>query len=130
MTVYLVGNQVMLKTPNQAVRNTGVLVPDDDYPERTWYISRRTRKIHWFRNRKGWGIAIEIIGFLERNNVYGVKLPIDNTDTPREEVCKQEVERSSLPMIRLHGFEETYPPHEPQLIIPERHWLTDGQAML
>ena len=68
--------------------------------------------------------------FLEENDVYGVKLVIDNTGTPEVELRKQEVERSSLPMIRKYGHEEQYENYERQLIMAEKHWLCEGQAML
>lgn len=123
--LHLIGGGVFI-----GKRRCGFLSRDDDDPERVWYVSPRSRKEHWFKIWKGWGIAVAIVDFLEKNNVYGVKLRIDNTGTERAEVCKMEVETSSLPNLRLHGHVEQYEGFEPQIIMAEKHWLGDGQAML
>lgn len=109
----------MLRLPNGKIRRTGVIINDDDYPERIWYISQR-KDDHIFRIWDGWGIGVEIIEFLEKHNVYGVKLVIEG---------KKRL-MSSIPQLRLHGHVEQYEGFEPQIIMNEKLWLGDGQAML
>lgn len=115
MSLRLNGNAVMLGN-----RKVGFLSRDAEDAEKVWYISPRNRDKHYFVIYKGWGIAIEILKFLEEHDVYGVKLVID----------QKQLLKSSLAMIRLHGSEVQYQSFEPQLIMAEKHWLRDGQVML
>lgn len=113
--LHLNGNAVMFGT-----RKCGFLSRDTEDNEKIWYISPRTRSKHFFRIWKGWGVTLEIVAFLEKNDVYGIKLVIDG----------KEVQKSSLPMLRKHGNVIQYEPHETQLVMAEKHWLRGGQGML
>lgn len=112
--LYMLGNAVML-----GERRVGFLTRDDADPERIWYVSPRKNE-HMFRIWKGWGVAVEIVDFLEKHDVYGIKLVIDG---------KKRL-LSSIPQLRLHGHVEQYEGFEPQIIMAEKHWLGDGQVML
>lgn len=111
--LHLNGGAVMLGN-----KKVGFLSRDDE--EKIWYVSPRVRQKHYFKIFKGWGIATEIVIFLEEHDVYGVKLVID----------QRELLMSSLAMIRLHGSAIQYEGYEPQLVMAEKHWLQKGQAML
>lgn len=113
--LHLNGNAVML-----GGRKAGFLSRDDEDAEKIWYISPRRREKHYFRILKGWGIAVEIVEFLEKHDVYGIKLVIDG----------KELIMSSLEMVRLHGDSVQYSGFEPQIILAEKFWLKKGQAML
>lgn len=114
MSLHLIGGGVFIGT-----RRCGFLSRDDEDVERVWYVSPRSKE-HFFKIWKGWGIAVEIIDFLEAHDVYGVKIVVDG---------KKRL-TSSLPNLRLHGHVEHYEGFEPQIILAEKHWLTDGQEML
>lgn len=111
----LVGNAIML-----GERRVGFLSRDYDDPDKVWYVSPRESEKHYFVIWKGWGIALEIVEFLEAHDVHGVKLVID----------AKRVITSSLPNLRQHGHVEQYQNFERQVIMAEKHWLHDGQAML
>lgn len=113
--LHLKGNAVML-----GHRKAGFLSRDNEDHEKIWYISPRRRDRHFFKIFKGWGVAIEILEFLEKHDVYGIKLVIDG----------KELLMSSLTMIRLHGDNVQYGGFEPQIVLPEKFWLGKGQAML
>lgn len=113
--LHLNGGSVMLGS-----RKTGFLSRDDEDVERIWYISPRRRDKHFFKILKGWGIAVEILEFLEKHDVYGIKLVVDG----------RELLMSSLKMVRLKGDKVQYEGFEEQIILPEKFWLKKGQVML
>lgn len=113
--LHLKGNTLLLGD-----KKVGFLSRDDEDIEKIWYISPRSRNKHYFIIWKGWGVAVEIVEFLERHSVYGVKLVIDG----------RELIMSSLPNLRLNGHVEQYKKFEPQIIMAEKHWLSHGQVML
>lgn len=73
--LHLKGNAVML-----GARKAGFLSRDDADHEKIWYISPRRRDKHFFKIYKGWGVAIEILEFLEKHDVYGIKLVVDGKE--------------------------------------------------
>lgn len=101
-------------------RRVGFLSRDDTDCEKIWFVSPRRMDKHYFRIWKGWGVAVEIVEFLEEHSVYGVKLVID----------AKRLIMTSLPNLRLHGHVEQYSGFEPQIIMAEKHWLGNGQVML
>lgn len=113
--LHLNGNTLML-----GHRNTGFLSRDDEDHEKIWYISPRCRERHFFRIFKGWGVAVDIVEFLEKHHVYGIKLVVDG----------KEVLMSSLEMVRVYGENVQFGGFERQLVMAEKHWLRKGQIML
>lgn len=113
--LHLNGNAVML-----GAKKAGFLSRDDEDHEKVWYISPRRRDKHFFKIYKGWGIAVEILEFLEKHDVYGIKLVIDG----------KELLMSSLKIVRLHGDNVQYEGFEPQIVLSEKYWLCKGQVML
>lgn len=113
--LHLNGNAVML-----GARKAGFLSRDAEDAEKIWYISPRNRERHYFKIFKGWGVAVEILEFLEKHDVYGIKLVVDG----------KEILMVSLEMIRLHGDNVQYGGFERQMVLAEKYWLGKGQAML
>lgn len=79
------------------------------------FISPRKRGEHFFRMFKGWGISEELLGLLENNEFVQIQIRIKGEPT----LC------ADVKLWRAKGIPYHKRGFEPQIILPEKHFLSD-----
>ncbi len=77
------------------------------------FVSPRVRQEHYFRNKEGFGIAIEVLNELENKLIDEIVLPLS----------KEKISLVATPETwRMLGEYYKHPKYEAQLILPERYF--------
>jgi hypothetical protein len=95
---------------------------------RVWYKSPRKYSIHHYRKIPGWAVSEEVVDFIEANKVYGICLEVEMDVPEMDNFGQKQILLSSIANFRLHGVKLEW--EEPQILLPDRHWLSNGQQML
>ena len=101
--------QTEIKQKDGKIRKVGIY----DSESKIWIV-QRSRKTHFMRKLRGWGLDSKLYSRINRE--HGLKaVIIEETDTGEYYKCNKET-------IEEHKIYKTFHPHRLQLFVPQEFW--------